>query len=63
MFVPAWLGQRFAPFCTMGEPLKPEFIVRDLGLPEEISRDRFGTLLREASQREKLSAMLKKAGL
>ena len=27
------------------------------------SRERFGTLLREASQREKLSAMLKKAGL
>ena len=26
------------------------------------SRERFGTLLREASQREKLSAMLKKAG-
>jgi len=41
MFVPAWLGQRFAPFCTMGEPRRPDFTVRDLGLPEEISRDRF----------------------
>ncbi len=41
MFVPAWLGQRFAPFCTMGEPRRKDFVVRDLGLPEGISRERF----------------------
>jgi hypothetical protein len=41
MFVPAWLGQRFAPFCTMGEPRHRDFVVRDLGLPAEISQRRF----------------------
>ncbi len=41
MFVPAWLGQEYAPFCTMGEPRDADFRVRDLGLLEGISNNRF----------------------
>lgn len=40
MFVPAWLGQTYAPFCTMGEPREADFKVRDLGLVEGVSTDR-----------------------
>jgi hypothetical protein len=42
LFVPAWLGERYAPFCTMGEPRNSDFEVRDLGLPAGITRERFG---------------------
>ncbi|RPI86307.1 MAG: DUF1501 domain-containing protein, partial [Planctomycetaceae bacterium] len=41
MFVPAWLGQEYAPFCTMGEPRNADFQVRDLGLLDGISAERF----------------------
>src|SRR5262249_48671896 len=40
LFVPAWLGEGYAPFCTMGEPRNRDFEVRDLGLPEGITRER-----------------------
>lgn len=41
MFVPAWLGPEYAPFCTMGEPRNPDFQVRDLGLLDGVSTERF----------------------
>ena len=41
MFVPAWLGQGYAPFCTGGEPRKPDFTVQDLAPPSGVSSERF----------------------
>lgn len=58
MFVPAWLGQRYAPFCTMGEPRNKDFEVRDLGLAEGISRERFGN---RRTLRDKIEATLRTA--
>ncbi|MFN0056208.1 MAG: DUF1501 domain-containing protein [Planctomycetales bacterium] len=55
MFVPAYLGQQFAPFCTMGEPRKPDFQVRDLGFPEGVSADRFQ---RRQTLREQVEGLL-----
>jgi hypothetical protein len=39
-FVPAYLGESYAPFCTMGEPREKDFRVQDLGLLEGISPER-----------------------
>lgn len=36
LFVSAWLGGRYAPFATGGEPRKPDFQVQDLALPESV---------------------------
>ena len=58
MFVPAWLGQRYAPFCTMGEPRNKDFEVQDLGLAEGISRERFDM---RQSLREQVEASLRTA--
>lgn len=41
MFVPAYLGDKYAPFCTMGEPRDNDFKVRDLALEDGVSQDRF----------------------
>lgn len=41
LFVPAWLGQRYAPLCTGGEPRKPDFQVRDITLTGGVDADRF----------------------
>jgi hypothetical protein len=41
LFVPAWLGQQYAPFATGGEPRKADFAVQDLLLPPGVSSDRF----------------------
>jgi hypothetical protein len=41
LFVPAWLGQRYAPLATGGEPRKPDFQVQDLALPQGVSGERF----------------------
>src|SRR5262249_5601750 len=54
-FVPAWLGQKYAPFCTMGEPRDKDFQVRDLGFPEGMSADRFR---RRQSLREQVDQRL-----
>lgn len=59
MFVPAYLGQQFAPFCTMGEPREPQFQVRDLGFPAEISVDRFAG---RQSLRDRVEQTLSAAG-
>ena len=56
MFVPAWLGQTYAPFCTMGEPREAGFKVRDLGLVEGVSTDR---LERRQSLRTAVEARLR----
>jgi len=58
MFVPAWLGQRYAPFCTMGEPRNADFQVRDLGLQAGISPERFG---RRTTLRDKIESTLRAA--
>lgn len=58
MFVPAYLGQQFAPFCTMGEPRKKEFQVRDLGFPEGMSAERF---TRRQSLRDRVELTLARA--
>lgn len=55
MFVPAWLGQQYAPFCTMGEPRDPEFRVRDLGLLDGVTGERFA---RRQSLRSDVEARL-----
>jgi hypothetical protein len=57
MFVPAWLGQRYAPFATGGEPREPGFQVRDLALPEGITPERLTrrrTLRRHVEERLRL---------
>jgi hypothetical protein len=41
MFVPAWLGQGYAPFCTGGEPRKPDFTVQDVAPPPGVTPERF----------------------
>ena len=58
MFVPAYLGQRFAPFCTMGEPRNQDFQVRDLALCEGLSPERFR---HRKSLRVRLETMLHRA--
>jgi hypothetical protein len=58
MFVPAYLGQKYAPFCTMGEPRNKDFQVRDMGFPEGISAERFG---RRQSLREQVESTLRAA--
>ena len=41
LFVPAWLGQKYGPFCTQGEPWKPDSKVQDLTLLEGVTNNRF----------------------
>jgi len=55
-FVPAYLGESFAPFCTMGEPRKPDFRVRDLAALEGISDER---LERRGSLQSQLESSLR----
>lgn len=57
-FVSAWLGEKFAPFCTMGEPRNADFQVRDLHLLESLSRER---LAQRTSLRQKLETTLQSA--
>ena len=62
MFVPAYLGQEFAPFCTMGEPRNKDFQVRDLGFPEGMSAERFTRRQSLRSTVEQTLAGLERAG-
>jgi len=41
LFVSAWLGQKYAPFSTQGDPWKSDFQVQDLSLLEGVSFRRF----------------------
>lgn len=41
LFVSAWLGQKYSPFCTQGDPWKSDFRVQDLSLLEGVSLRRF----------------------
>ena len=50
-FVSAWMGEKFSPFCTMGEPRDAKFQVRDLGLMDGITLDR---LSRRTSLRQQI---------
>lgn len=54
-FVSAWLGEKFAPFCTMGEPRNADFKVRDLGWLEALSEQR---MERRTSLRTQLETTL-----
>jgi hypothetical protein len=60
MFVPAWLGQKYAPFGTGGEPRSPDFQVQDVALPGDVTSERFA---RRRSLRERVEARLTKAEL
>ncbi len=40
LFTAAWLGQKYAPFATRGEPRSPDFRVEDLALVEGLTNDR-----------------------
>ncbi|MFN5530615.1 MAG: DUF1501 domain-containing protein, partial [Planctomycetaceae bacterium] len=55
LFVPAWLGQQYAPLCTMGEPRDEGFQVRDLGLVDGVSPER---LNRRQTLRQEVEARL-----
>jgi len=55
LFVPAWLGQRYSPFCTGGEPRKPDFEVQDLAAPSGVSSERFS---RRRTLRRRVEARL-----
>ncbi len=54
-FVSAWLGEKYAPFCTMGEPRNPDFRVRDLAWLESLSEQR---LARRTDLRTRLETTL-----
>lgn len=58
MFVPAYLGEKFAPFCTMGEPRNNDFKVRDLAPADGVTVAR---LAQRQSLRSKLEATLRTA--
>lgn len=58
MFVPAWLGQGYAPFCTGGEPRKPGFTVQDIAFPEGVDGRRFA---RRRTLREKVEDRVRAA--
>ena len=63
LFVSAWLGQKYAPLETGGEPRRPDFHVQDLALPDGVDRDR---LARRQTLRSRVEAGLEgaeKAGL
>ncbi|MSR58444.1 MAG: DUF1501 domain-containing protein [Planctomycetaceae bacterium] len=62
MFVPAYLGQKFAPFCTMGEPRTKQFQVRDLGFPEGMSAERFTRRQSLSDRVEKTLSRAERAG-
>jgi hypothetical protein len=47
---PAFLGASYAPFVIESDPASPEFSVRDITLPEQITRDR--NQRRQAALRE-----------
>jgi hypothetical protein len=56
-FVPAWLGAKFAPFCTGGEPRNKDFQVENLGFAPEVNAQRF---TQRQSLREQIEASLSK---
>jgi hypothetical protein len=56
-FVPAWLGAKYSPFCTGGEPRHTDFRVENLGLSPEIGAQRFW---QRQSLREQIEASLGK---
>jgi hypothetical protein len=41
LFVSAWLGQKYAPFATRGEPRNPDFKINNLALSEGVTPQRF----------------------
>jgi Protein of unknown function (DUF1501) len=55
LFVPAWLGQQYAPFATAGEPRNKDFQVSNLGFDEGMTPDR---LQKRASLRSQLERQL-----
>lgn len=62
MFVPAWLGQKYAPFCTQGEPWKEDFQVNDLSLAEQVTRKRFDERRNLRTQLEQQLGAQERAG-
>jgi hypothetical protein len=58
MFVPAWLGAKYAPFCTGGEPRAKDFQVENLGFAPEITAPRFA---QRQTLREQIEASLRQA--
>ena len=54
-FVASYLGERYAPFCTMGEPRNPDFQVRELVPAEGITSTRFNS---RHTLRERLESTL-----
>lgn len=58
MFVPAWLGQKHAPFGTGGEPRNPDFSVQDIAFPEGVTGQRFG---RRRALRDRVERRLRDA--
>lgn len=57
-FISAYLGEKFAPFCTWGEPRNPDFKIRDLVPADGISDGRFTA---RQTLRSKLETTLKAA--
>jgi hypothetical protein len=58
LFVPAWLGQQYAPFCTGGEPRNRDFGVDNVALPGDVSADRF---VKRQGLRSQLEVRLRRA--
>jgi len=58
LFVPAWLGQQYAPFATGGEPRNPDFRINDISLADGVSPERFH---RRSSLRAQLESRLQAA--
>ena len=58
LFVPAWLGARYAPLETGGEPRTPGYQVQDLSLASGITTERFD---RRRALRERVEAGLRAA--
>lgn len=64
LFVSAWLGQKYAPFCTQGEPRTPDFQVNDLSFADQVTRQRFDERKNLRSQLDqKLAAHDRSGGL
>src|SRR5262249_46780281 len=58
LFVPAWLGEHYAPFATGGEPRNRDFQVNGLALPAEVTVER---LLQRQTLRARLERQLSQA--
>lgn len=56
LFVPGWLGQKYAPFCTFGEPWDPNFAVKEMRLPDDLNTDR---LLARGTLRQRLDRIVR----